>query len=205
MARWLLVRHGETEWNKAGKIQGHTDIPISAAGRVQVGALRERLRAATFDAVYTSDLVRCTDTAALILQGRTVTPELAPELRELDYGDWEGKTMAQVQESWAEAHDEYRRLDPNFKAPGGESFFDLMSRVGAWTDRVRASAGDGTILIVAHGGSVRMMALHLMGLDWSAFRRLAAPGPASVAAFGLYGAEPQLEAWNDCGHYRPLT
>lgn len=205
MARWLLVRHGETEWNKAGRIQGHTDIPLGSAGRVQVGALRERLRAATFDAVFTSDLVRATDTAALILQGRTVQPVLVPGLRELDYGDWEGKTMAQAQEAAPEAYDEYLRMDPNFRSPGGESFFDLISRVGAFADEARKTAGEGTVLIVAHGGSIRMLALHLLGLDWSHFRRLAAPGPASVAVFGLYGGEPQLEAWNDCGHYRPLT
>jgi len=205
MARWVLVRHGETDWNKAGRLQGHTNTTLSVAGRVQVKALRERLRGMKFEAVYTSDLMRTVETTTLLLEGSGLTPEPTALLREMNYGEWEGLTWAEVQERDPEAYEEWLRVDPNFEAPGGESLNALMDRAENFASRARQAGGDGNTLIVTHGGIIRMLVLHLLGLDASHYRRLANPASASVTVVDLYGETAVLEIYADAAHYRPLT
>lgn len=205
MARWIIVRHGETDWNKSGKLQGQTNTMLSAGGRVQVAALRERLRGVKLDAVYTSDLARCIETATLVIQGRTLSPEPTTLLRELAYGEWEGLTWAEVQERDPESYDQWLRLDPNFEPPGGETIAALMERAEGFAARVRDTGAEGTTLIVAHGGSIRALVLHLLGHNESHFRSFGNPAPASITVMGLYEGTAVLETWNDASHYRPLT
>lgn len=205
MARWVLVRHGETDWNKAGRLQGQTNTTLSVAGRVQVKALRERLRGMKFDAVYTSDLMRTVETTTLLLEGSGLTPEPTALLREINYGEWEGLTWAEVQERDPERYEEWLRVDPNFEAPGGESLDALMDRAEDFATRARQAGGDGNTLIVTHGGIVRTLVMHLLGLDVSHYRKFANPASASVTIVGIYGETAVLEVYDDAAHYRPLT
>ena len=121
MAKWFLVRHGSTAWNKEGRAQGQTDTPLDDAGHQQAQQVAVRLESITFDAAYTSDLSRVTQTAAPIMKGRTISLQLVVELREKRYGEWEGKTFTEVE---AEYPDYFKRLfddDITFAPPGGES------------------------------------------------------------------------------------
>ena len=97
MARILLVRHGDTDWNQAGRIQGQVDTSLSEKGLAQARALAGRLAQVPIDVAYASDLNRAAETAQEILIGRAVTLGLAPELREFSYGAWEGLTYRDVQ------------------------------------------------------------------------------------------------------------
>ena len=92
MASIYLVRHGETEWNRLGRAQGRTDIPINDEGRRQAALLGQRLADTPFAAAYASDSVRASETATIILQGRPVPLHATPELREVSLGRWEGLT-----------------------------------------------------------------------------------------------------------------
>lgn len=205
MARWLIVRHGETEWNRAGKMQGHTDIGLSGAGRAQVTSLRERLRAVKFDAAYTSDLARAADTAGTLLQGRPFQAIPTAQLRELSYGDWEGLTWQEIQERDPEQYDWWVRVDPNFQPPEGESLHALMERAGAFVEEVNARHVEGTILVVAHGGSIRALALTLLGISPDLFRRFSNVAPASLSIIHVFNGTAILESWNDTAHYRGLA
>ena len=97
MGRWFLVRHGETDWNAAGRAQGQSQVPLNAAGRAQARALAARLRPLRFTAAYASDLCRVTATAAAILHGRELPLVTLPALREKSFGEWEGMTFAEVE------------------------------------------------------------------------------------------------------------
>lgn len=167
----LLVRHGETDWNAAGRWQGHTDVPLNSAGRGQAVALAARLRAEGVRAIATSDLCRARGTAEIV--GEALGLEVAlvdANLRERAYGKWEGLTRreceARFPEEWAR-----HVSDPRSPPPGGETADALLARVvpaihGA-AERLASPA-----VLVTHGGVMRAFLAAALG---------AAPGPAPVA------------------------
>lgn len=205
MIRWLLVRHGETEWNKAELLQGHTDIALTAAGRVQASALRERLRNLKLTAAWSSDLGRASETAALILKGNAVQAVATPLLREMSFGTWEGQTWKDVCDEDSELMTQWLTVDPNFQPPEGETVNQLLDRAQAFSEQARVATPEGTILVVAHGGTIRALALQLTGLPIQYFRTLESVGSASVSIVTTDDAGGQIELWNDVSHYRGLT
>src|SRR5437660_162408 len=98
MLRLILVRHGVTEWNQAGRYQGHQDVPLSHMGREQARRVAERLRAEPITAAYASDMRRAQETASIIVDGREVELQTTPALREMGFGSWEGLTARDVAE-----------------------------------------------------------------------------------------------------------
>ncbi|MBI4202282.1 MAG: histidine phosphatase family protein [Chloroflexi bacterium] len=200
MARWLLVRHGETSWNRQGRIQGHTDIPLDDAGIAQVQKLAARLAAASLTVAYASDLARAMDTARLLTAGHVIPLTPAPELRELCYGRWEGLTYAQVEMSGSADYPRVLSGDLTAAAPGGESVEQLLERVRAFYRWIQASLPqEGDTLVVGHGGSLRALLLHLMGLPREWFWRFSL-APASLSIVSRYGDDAVLDLWNDTSH-----
>ncbi len=166
MAKWFLVRHGSTAWNKEGRAQGQTDTPLDDAGHQQAQRIAVRLESISFDAAYSSDLSRVTQTAAPIMKGRSISLQPVVELREKQYGEWEGKTFKEVE---AEYPDYFKRLfdeDITFAPPGGESDQDVFNRVGTAVERLKdAHTGDENILVTAHGGSLRALITNFLDLS----------------------------------------
>ncbi|MFG6178272.1 histidine phosphatase family protein [Halomonas sp. THAF12] len=158
----VVVRHGLTCWNRERRYQGHRDIPLLLPeAEPDLDRLREALADVAFDAVHCSDLTRCRQTLAHVLEGRERegeqgAPRFDARLRELAFGDYEGQT-------WDELKD-----DPGYRAwvdsqgrlatPGGESADDLWARLSAWLVDVQAEAreaGHRRVLAVSHGGAIR--------------------------------------------------
>lgn len=162
MTRILLVRHGETEWNAERRVQGHTNSALSARGRRQAEAVAARLARTPLTAIYSSDLSRALDTAALIAapHGLTVTP--VPGLREKSYGVWEGLTEAEIQaaspDGWRRYHVE-RELD--YAIPGGETWEQVRTRILNVLHLILADhpQPQDTVALVGHGGSLRPLIL----------------------------------------------
>ena len=122
MGNWYLVRHGETDWNKTGRTQGHLDVPLNATGRRQAELLAKGLDGVEFAGIYSSDLARTYESAQLITAGRDLEIATDPDLREFAYGTWEGLTMAEIEARHPGALAE--RIDAgnqDFAAPGGEN------------------------------------------------------------------------------------
>ena len=167
MRKWFFVRHGQTAYNLEGRAQGQSESLLNDTGVEQARAIAERLRDEEFAVCLTSDLRRVLDTAKPIVAGRDIRSIKSERLREKDFGDIEGKTFAEVER---ESPELFRRLfadDPDFAPPGGESDRQLIERVAAEVDALIASGDipDGAnILIVAHGGTIRALITHLMGL-----------------------------------------
>ena len=200
MADWYLVRHGETEWNAQGRVQGQTDVPLSDVGRKQAAGTAARLASCDFGAVYTSDLARAQETARIMVAALKNGPlEIRPResLREIAGGVLEGSVWNAVRSSMGELRDFSHDLD--LKPEGGESFRELLDRLGGFARELEASHPDEDVLVVGHGGSLRALAVMLLGLPVDAFWRLRGLLPASVSIVRHEEGFSVLTAWNETG------
>ena len=168
--RIIAIRHGETTWNVDTRIQGHLDIPLSANGRWQAERLAEALREEPIKAIYASDLTRAWETAQYVgqAQGLTVTKEIG--LRERDFGDFEGKTFAEIEVLLPEQSMLWRKRDPHFYPAGGESLVALRTRVMEAAERLAAQHPGEQIALVGHGGVMDVLYRAATRLDIQAPR-----------------------------------
>ena len=197
MSRWLIVRHAETPWNEAGRIQGHTDIALSEMGFRQAESLRTRLATWEIHAAYASDMKRTMQTAQTILYGRNLSPHPSPELREFDYGHWEGMTYKEVEQSDPEGFAEMLRRTEDFAPAGGESLRDMVTRAGRFASRLRtAYPNDETLIIMGHGGSLRVLLTCVLELPPPASWRFLL-APASLSVVDCYPEYAVLTLLND--------
>lgn len=155
MTRVILVRHGETVWNKELKYQGHTDTLLSAAGLRQAELVAARLADEPVAAVYASDLTRAFVTAETIAVPHRLTVIAMPELREIQFGHWEGLTYDGIYERWPEEYTQLFHRTDEVRIPGGETFRELKERAAAAVARLVENHRDQTIVVVSHGGTIR--------------------------------------------------
>ena len=149
MTTLLLVRHGETDWNAEGRLQGQTDRPLNDFGRRQAQQLAEQLGGEEFEAIYSSDLARARETAEIIGRRLGLPVELDPDLREKDWGNWEGLTAVE-------------RDRVEFVGESTQAHQGRMLRALA---RLSAQHPDGaTVLVVTHGGSMRRIQTAALGM-----------------------------------------
>ena len=173
MPKILLVRHGITETNATRRFTGQSDIDLNADGYQQAEELRDRLAEEKIDAAYSSDLKRAITTAEVICSKHEVEIITRPEIRELNYGEAEGLTFREISEKYPELSEMIARYSPVLSFPGGESFSDLTYRAGRFLEIINNHATDQTILVVSHGGMLRTLTCHLLGMDqehWPKFR-----------------------------------
>lgn len=203
----LLVRHGETPWNREGRYQGRTDIPLSPDGEAQVRALSARLAHLPIDVAISSPLSRARRTAEAILDGRSTTLELDPGLAEISHGDWEGQLSSDVEGAHAEMLGAWRsRPDRHVPAgPGAETLGEVEHRAWPVLERLAARLGPtSTALVAAHDAVNRVLLCRILGLPLTrvwAFRQ--APATLNVLS-GPSLAELQLVRLNDSEHVAPL-
>ena len=149
----LVVRHGQSEWNAAGRWQGQEDPPLSDLGRAQ--AITAAQRVGTVDLVVASDLQRAIETAAIIAEAIGVGPVLVePGLRERHAGEWQGLTKAEIEAAWP------GYLEAGERPPGFEATATFSDRVHDALDRLESAHGGATMLVVSHGGVVYILEEH---------------------------------------------
>jgi alpha-ribazole phosphatase/probable phosphoglycerate mutase len=166
----LLARHGESDWNRAKRWQGHADRPLTERGRQQARALAERLSETALDAVCSSDLRRARETAEIVARRQGIKVHVLADLREVDVGSWSGLTRAEAEKRFPEA---FRR----WKAGGegwtdGETYEQLTQRVVRAIRRIAAEHPHERVLVVAHGGTIRAVHAAALGIDVHAYRRI---------------------------------
>jgi broad specificity phosphatase PhoE len=199
--RLFLVRHGATEWNQTGTYQGRLDVPLNADGRAQVAALRDRLRVEEFDICYTSALSRAIESASIIMEDRSCPVVHLADLDEMSYGRWETLTRAQIRERYPDDWTQFIADRAHFTLPGGESQVDLASRVqrALHTILVEHSQTGANVLVVAHGGSLRLIIASCLRLGDVDVRRLRLDN-ASLSIVDVYGDDAILSLFNDTAH-----
>ena len=156
--RLLLVRHGETEWNSEQRYIGRTDLPLSEKGFQQAQALARRLKDEAVDVVYTSDYQRASQTASAIADVLQMPVREDKRLRELDFGRWEGLTLVDIQERYAETYANWIE-DPQASPPDGESLAHLQDRVSSLLGELLTHHPDDTVALVSHGGTFQILLL----------------------------------------------
>jgi broad specificity phosphatase PhoE len=169
----LLIRHGQTDWNKIGRWQGHTDIPLNDRGHQQARLLAHRLATWPISVIYTSDLKRAVQTADPLGAKLGLVPIKEPALRERNGGFFQGLTREELQARFGE---EWRRVRQDGLAPpNGESDLDLAMRVeAAFQQMVNRHKGD-MIAMISHGGALKVLISHILGLP------LGQPAPFSLS------------------------
>jgi probable phosphoglycerate mutase len=153
----LIVRHGETDWNRARRFQGSIDIPLNDTGRQQAARLARRLSSMSIDAIYSSDLQRCLQTVAPTAQALGLAVSKTQTLRERNYGLFEGLTLPEIEERYPQVRADWARHDPDYAIPGGESTRVLFQRIVSAIQMIVASHVGQTLLIVTHGGVLDMI------------------------------------------------
>jgi broad specificity phosphatase PhoE len=181
----VLVRHGETEWSREGRHTGLTDVPLTDLGKEQAGAVRSALEGRRFARVLTSPLARAAETARLAGYGETAQPR--DELKEWDYGAYEGRKTVDIRKErpgWTLWQD---------GVPGGETAAEVTARVDRLIDEVRGV--EGKVLVFAHGHLLRVLAVRWIGLEAEAGRLLALD-PATISVLGYERETPVIRVWN---------
>ena len=163
-----MIRHGETGWNAEGRWQGCQDVPLNARGLEQAAQAAAYVRDAFSPRrVWSSDLMRCTATAAPL--GLPV--ETSKTLREVNYGSWEGKRFVDLPETEQKMALERLAWDPEFRAPGGEKLGNLVRRGARFLAESKVLEEEGDLVIVGHGGALRGLLVALLGLPPRAIGR----------------------------------
>ena len=150
--RIIAIRHGETTWNVDSRIQGRLDIPLNATGRQQATRMALALKSEPIAAIYASDLTRAWETADYLGRAHGLGVLAETGLRERGFGDFEGKTFAEIEALLPEQSMRWRKRDPDFAPAGGESLLALSQRVIEATERLAARHPGELIAMVGHGG-----------------------------------------------------
>jgi broad specificity phosphatase PhoE len=160
----LLVRHGETDWNRDGRWQGHSNTSLNARGKDQAQTLADELTE-EIDVVYSSDLARARETAEIVARRLGLDVRLDPRLRERGFGSWEGLTQSEIEERDAESFARWRAQE----GPGAndaEPFDAFAERMGGFLEDVLQRHPGDRVLVIAHGGSIRVIHALATGLDY---------------------------------------
>jgi probable phosphoglycerate mutase len=156
----ILARHGETDWNRDGRFQGHADPPLNDRGREQARSLADALADERLDAIYSSDLLRAHETAIAVAVQKGLDVIVDSDLRERDVGEWSGLTLPEIEERFPEQLRRFREEG----ASVGESREALARRVVAAARRIADAHPGGRVLVVTHGGALRTLR-HAAGGD----------------------------------------
>lgn len=168
----ILLRHGDTRLSPEHRFSGLSDEPLSADGTRQVSAAAHRLacEGARIDAIVSSPLRRAAATAAIVAGELALTTATDDDLRETDFGQWEGLTLAEIQKQWPEAVVAWQR-DPERAPPSGESFADTACRVNRACERIVREYQGQTVLVVSHITPIKVMLCRALGAPLRALYR----------------------------------
>ncbi len=197
--RIIAIRHGETTWNVDARIQGHLDVPLNDTGRRQAALLAQALADEPIAAIYASDLSRAWETAQCLARALEVDVTSEKGLRERCFGDFEGKTFAEIEVLLPEQAMRWRKRDPEFAPSGGESLLNLRGRVIEAAERLAADHPGELIALVGHGGVMDVLYREATRLDLQAPRTWAL-GNAAINRLLWSPQGFSLVGWADTQH-----
>jgi len=198
-ARILLIRHGQSRWNREGRLQGQLDVPLSAQGERQAEAVARRLGGVALAAVYTSPLRRALATADAIARPHGLPVRIIPELTEIDHGDWEGRTLAEIAASDRERLALWTSLPGRVRMPGGERLFDVRQRSLAAVAALAARHAGQVAAVVSHEVVIKVVVAEALGLDYDHLPRVQIDN-AALTTVEYDGGRARLLTLNDTAH-----
>lgn len=202
--RIIAIRHGETAWNVDTRLQGHLDIALNTKGIWQAGQVARALAGEPIEAIYASDLLRAWHTASAIAQTIEAPLVASQGLRERCFGSFEGKTYAELEAQWPEASLRWRKREPDWAPPGGESLLDLRQRISSTVAALAQQHTGGQIVLVAHGGVMDVLYRLATGQELQAPRTWHL-GNAAINRLLWTPEGLTLVGWGDTGHLEEVT
>lgn len=199
----LLVRHGETEWNKLGKFQGQQDIALNARGMAQAKETAQAVAELQHSTVYSSPLKRTMQVAQEIsrLSGKPV--KQVPGVQELSLGDLEGVTGEEMRSGWPEVYSAWRDDPASVAMPNGESLMELQERAwNALMELEQSHMQDETLILVSHNFAIRSMIGKLLGMPLSNFHRMSL-SLSSICTVEIDQRGRRLTGYNSTSHLSP--
>ena len=199
--RLIVLRHGETAWNVDTRIQGQLDIGLNATGVRQAQQLGEALADETVAAIYASDLARARDTALAVAGPLGMEVVAEPRLRERAFGQFEGRTFADIEANSPDEARRWRTRDPDFEPEGGESLIVFRRRVTAVASELAARHPGALVVLVAHGGVMDVLYRAATGQELQAPRTWHL-GNAAINRLLWTPQGFSLIGWGDIAHLR---
>jgi len=198
-ARLCVIRHGETAWNAEGRVQGQTDVPLSALGEAQALALAGTLAGERFAALYASDLARVRQTAAPAARALGLTPRLEAALRERHYGKFETLTYAEARERFPRDFARFKAKELDYDFDSGESLSRFNLRALACVAAIARRHAGEQVLVFTHGGVLEMVRRHALGIGLAAPRDFEIPN-AAINWIEVSGEGWRVQAWAERSH-----
>lgn len=197
--RLILVRHGQTLWNLERRFQGHTDICLSNTGIQQAYLLQKRFAAEKLDAIYSSDLRRAVDTAAIIAEPHQLEVQVCSGLREMNFGIWEGLTYLEIEKSYPVLLQTWLNNPATLEVPGGETFLGVKERALRILTEIIQKHPQGNLLVVTHGGIIAALICGILQKPLEALWNYRHDNSA-FTILTRKDEEITLELLNDCTH-----
>lgn len=199
----VLIRHGTTSWNQKKVYQGHNDIPLAPLGLKQAEYLRQRFKNVPVKAFYASDLKRASETAKIIASIHQKEVITLPELKEINFGEWEGLSFTEISQRYNGILEQWIKNPGEVKIPGGESYNDVKERASDAIHKI-ASENEGTVVIVSHGGVISAFFCAVFRLSLTAIWKLRLDN-ASVTIFDYIDNNYILKLYNDTHHLEEIN
>ena len=197
----LLMRHGETEWNRAQRFRGTYDIALNENGRHQAGLLAHALQGRKINAAYTSPLSRARETAALALAGRAISPVECPGLIDIDYGEWTGLEDTEVAKQWPTEYDTWCQRPDEARIPSGETLEKVADRGFAAMEEIASRHEGETIALFAHRVINKVLVLRALGCELCRFPFIV-QGNCCINEFERNSSGYVIRGLNDTSHVR---
>jgi broad specificity phosphatase PhoE len=197
----LLIRHGETDWNRGKIFRGVYDIPLNDNGRHQAGLAAEALGSQVIDAGYSSPLSRAAETASIVLESHNIQAEPHEDLHDFNYGDWTGKTDAEVARCWPEEHAAWIAHPHEARIPGGDTLKEVFKRSFVAMEEIAQSHEGQTVALFAHRVVNKLLILGALGLALDRFPFIL-QGNCCINKFMRIEGDYLIEYLNDTSHLR---
>jgi broad specificity phosphatase PhoE len=197
----LLVRHGETDWNREKIFRGVYDVPLNDNGRHQAGLVAKALRSQVIDAGYTSPLSRAVETASIALEPHNIRAKPHDGLIDFNYGDWTGKTEAEVARHWSDDHAAWNTHPDEARIPGGDTLQDVFERSFAVMEQIALRHDGQTVALFAHRVVNKLLVLGALGLTLDRFPFIL-QGNCCINKFVRVEGGYLIEYLNDTSHIR---
>jgi 2,3-bisphosphoglycerate-dependent phosphoglycerate mutase len=201
--RIILVRHGETDWNATGRMQGQTDTPLNPLGRAQAQRAAQRLVREPIRAIYSSDLARALETATIIGQALGLPVVTSPRLRERCYGAWEGLTSREIQAGYPEQFAEWRTGAMDVAPPEGETRGQLLARALVELQHIGQRHAGEAVVVVTHGGLCYVLLNHILS-SINGNRLEFTFGNASIHTLEMIEARWSVISMNEIAHLQDI-
>lgn len=203
MTRIILIRHGQTEWNREERFRGRVDIDLDEVGLKQAEAAAEWVAQWEVTAIYSSPLKRAMATAEAIAQRLGLQVKPLEGINDMDFGRWQGISIADVRQNYPEFFDLWRYGPEQLRIPDGENLEDVRKRVVATIDDLVAKHQNETVALITHRVVCKVLLCHLLGLDNSHFWQIAQDATA-INLFDVWDGRFTVRLINDTCHLRDL-